>query len=66
MEKTTGSRAEVFHGTAKHTSGGLTKTDLVQNKKGEIVSAKKSAMAKKDKRLEKAGYKTKKGKFKLF
>lgn len=66
MEKTTGSRAEVFHGTAKHTSGGLTKNDLVQNKRGEIVSAKKSAMAKKKKRLEKAGYKPKKGKFKLF
>ena len=64
--KAEGTRAEVFHGTATHTSGGLTKNDLIKNKKGEIVSAKKSAMAKKDKRLEKAGYKTKKGKFKLF
>ena len=64
--KTEGSRAEVFHGTAKHTSGGLTKDDLKKNKRGEIVSAKKSAMAKKDKRLEKAGYKTQKNKFKLF
>ena len=33
------------------------------NKHGRIVSTKKSATAKKDKRLEKAGYFTKKGKF---
>lgn len=66
MDKTIGTRAEVYHGTAKHTSGGLTKSDLIQNKKGEIVSAKKSAMAKKNNQLVKSGYKTKKGKFKLF
>lgn len=58
-----GSRAQVMHGTAHHTSGGLTKRDLKYNKHGRIVSAKKSAKAKKEKRLEKAGYKTKKGKF---
>ena len=61
--KATGSRAEVFHETAKHTSGGLTKDDLIQNKQGRIVSKKMSEMAKKEKRLEKAGYKTEKGKF---
>jgi hypothetical protein len=58
-----GSRAQVMHGTAHHTSGGLTKKDLKMNKWGRIVSRKKSAKAKKDKRLEKAGYKTRKGKF---
>ncbi len=58
-----GSRAQVFHGNADHTSGGLTKKDLMQNKHGEIVSRKKHFQAKKDKRLEKAGYFTQKGKF---
>lgn len=58
-----GSRAQVIHGTAHHTSGGLTKRDLKYNKWGRIVSRKKSMKAKKDKRLEKAGYKTRKGKF---
>ena len=61
--KTFGSRAEVFHGNAKKTTGGLTKTDLLQNKHGEIVSRRKSIAAKKEKRLEKAGYFTKKGVF---
>ena len=36
------------------------------NKRGRIVSKKMSNRAKKEKRLEKAGYKTKKGKFTLF
>jgi hypothetical protein len=61
--KTFGSRAEVFHGTAKKTTGGLTKTDLMKNKHGEIVSKKKHFTAKKEKRLEKAGFFTQKGKF---
>lgn len=61
--KAVGSRAQVMHGTAHHTSGGLTKSDLKMNKWGRIVSRKKSAKAKKEKRLEKAGYKTRKGKF---
>lgn len=60
---TVGSRAEVWHGTAKHTSGGLTKKGLLQNKWGRIVSAKKHKTAKKEKRLEKAGFFAKKGKF---
>ena len=66
FKKTIGSRAEVFHGTAKKTSGGLKKKDLKKNKAGKIVSKKMSDRAKKEKRLEKAGYKTKKGVFKLF
>jgi hypothetical protein len=58
-----GSRAQVIHGTAHHTSGGLTKRDLKYNKWGRIVSKKRSALAKKTRRLEKAGYKATKGKF---
>ena len=63
FEKTIGSRAEVWHGTAKHTSGGLTKSELFKNKAGRIVSKKKHNSAKKDNRLVKSGYGTKKGKF---
>jgi len=54
--KTEGSRSQVMNGNAKHTSGGLTKKDLKYNKHGSIVSKKKSASAKKDKRLEAAGF----------
>jgi hypothetical protein len=61
--KTFGSRAEVFHGTAKKTSGGLEKKDLLKNKHGEIVSRKKHNTAKREKRLQKFGYFTEKGKF---
>ena len=64
--KAVGSRAEVWHENAKHTSGGLEKKDLKMNKRGRIVSRKKSKTAKKQKRLEKAGFKPKKGTFKLF
>jgi len=41
-----GSRAQVMHGTAHHTKGGLTKKQLKYNKYGKIVSARKSASAK--------------------
>jgi len=58
-----GTRAQVWHGTACKTSGGLTKKDLLMNKNGRIVSKKKHNTAKKDKRLEKHGYFAKKGKF---
>ena len=58
-----GSRAQVMHGTAHHTPGGLTKSDLKYNKWGRIVSKAKSAKAKKDNRLVKLGFKTQKGKF---
>jgi len=61
--KTIGSRAEVMHGTAKKTSGGLTKPQLKYNKQGKIVSKKASALAKKNNRLVKAGYTTQKGVF---
>jgi hypothetical protein len=58
-----GSRAQVWHETAHETSGGLTKSHLMKNKLGRIVSKKKHLTAKKEKRLEKAGYFTKKGEF---
>ncbi len=58
-----GTRAQVWHGTAYKTSGGLTRKHLVQNKHGRIVSRAKQATARKEKRLLKAGYGTKKGKF---
>lgn len=58
-----GSRAQVHHGTAYKTSGGLVKSDLLQNKHGRIVSKSKHNTAKKENRLKKAGYFTVKGKF---
>jgi hypothetical protein len=47
---------EVFHGTAKHTSGGLHKKNLVKTKRGRKAI----------KNLRKLGYIAKKGKFSLF
>ena len=61
--KARGTRAQVMHGTALKTPGGLTKSQLKYNKQGKIVSKKKSARAKRDNRLVKAGYKTTKGEF---
>ena len=61
--KTIGSRAEVFHGTALKTSGGLTKKDLFKGKDGRIKSRKASALAKRNNQLEKAGWGVKKGEF---
>ena len=43
--KTVGSRASVYHGNAKHTAGGLRKSDLKKNKDGSIVSRKNSERA---------------------
>lgn len=60
---TIGSRAQVWHGTAKKTSGGLTRNHLMMNKSGRIVSKAKHNTAKKENRLLKHGYGTKKGKF---
>jgi len=58
-----GSRAEVWHGNAFKTSGGLTKSHLLKNKSGRIVSKAKHETARKDNRLVKAGYGSQKGKF---
>jgi hypothetical protein len=38
-----GTRAQVMHGTAEKTKGGLTKKSLKYNKYGRIVSKRKSA-----------------------
>lgn len=62
-EQLEGSRAQVWHGTAYKTAGGLKKEDLLMNKWGNIVSKNKHQSAKKEKRLEKYGYTAKKGKF---
>ena len=62
-EMLVGTRAQVWHGTAFKTNGGLSKKDLIQNKAGRIVSKSKHSTAKKEMRLVKAGYGTKKGKF---
>jgi hypothetical protein len=58
-----GTRAQVWHGTAYKTTGGLTKNHIMQNKNGRIVSKSKHASAKRERRLVKAGYGTQKGKF---
>jgi hypothetical protein len=58
-----GTRAQVWHGTAYKTSGGLKKSDLFQNKAGRIVSKTKHSSAKRENRLVKSGYGTKKGQF---
>jgi hypothetical protein len=58
-----GSRAQVWHGNAYRTAGGLVKSELLMNKNGRIVSKKKHQTAKKEKRLEKHGFFAKKGKF---
>jgi hypothetical protein len=62
-----GTKAQVWHGSAKHTSGGLVKKDLMKTRKGRIVSKRKHAAGKKAlAQLKKAGYVAKKGTFKLF
>tara|TARA_B110000879_G_C11166830_1_gene511685 strand:- start:65 stop:1090 length:1026 start_codon:yes stop_codon:yes gene_type:complete len=58
-----GSREQVNNGTAYKTKAGLTKDDILMNKWGRLVSAKKHKTAKKEMRLEKHGYSAKKGKF---
>ena len=64
--KTVGSKAEVWHSSALHTSGNLYKKDLMKHK-GRIISRKKHAAGKKAiKHLRALGYIAKKGKFTLF
>lgn len=58
-----GTRAQVWHGTAYKTSGGLTHNDLMKNKAGRIVSKTKHNTAKRENRLVKAGFVTRKGHF---
>ena len=58
-----GSRVQVWNGTAYKTPGELTKSQLFFTKNHRIVSRKKHFTAKREKRLEKAGYFAKKGQF---
>jgi hypothetical protein len=60
--QTIGSRSQVWHGTAKRTSGGLTKSELIKVR-GRIKSRSKHLSAKKEQRLKKYGYGSKKGHF---
>jgi hypothetical protein len=59
-----GSRAQVMHGTAYKTVGNLLKQDLMKSKSsGKYVSKARSHIAKKENRLGKAGFVTRKGHF---
>ena len=41
--KTIGSKREVYNGTARRTAGGLTKSKLMKNRRGKVVSKKQHA-----------------------
>lgn len=58
-----GSRKQVWTGSAYKTEGNLTRKDFIMNKHHRIVSKKKYYSSKKEKRLQKYGYFTQKGKF---
>ena len=64
MDKTFGTRAEVWHCTALKTTGGLTKKDLVKDKYGKLVSkaARKAAVARMEREGKKAHVKVFKAK----
>lgn len=40
-----GDRSQVFEGQAERTKGGLSKDDLIQNKRGKIVSKKRAEIS---------------------
>lgn len=71
-DQTIGSRAQVFHGTAAHTAGGLYKKDLFKDKKTGLIKSEAAARAA-NRRMKKEGKKAmvkvfkpaKKGDFKL-
>ena len=58
-----GSRIQVWNRTAEQTSGGLKRSDLFQDKYGNLKSRKASNKAKRSKNLKKAGWTFKKGTF---
>jgi len=58
-----GSKRQVWNGTAEMTSGGVKRSGLIQNDKGEIKYKAMSKSAKKNKNLEKSGWTYQKGKF---
>ncbi len=57
-----GSKAEVWHGNARQTKGGIRKSGLMK-KDDRIVFKSKSISAKKSGNLAKAGFSTRKGMF---
>tara|TARA_B000000557_G_C20792371_1_gene451638 strand:- start:207 stop:533 length:327 start_codon:yes stop_codon:yes gene_type:complete len=61
--KLVGSRASVWHKNAYKTTGGLTRSNLLMNKLGRIVSLKKHKFEKSIDRLAKYGIKAKRGVF---
>lgn len=62
-----GTRSEVWHHTAHHTVGGLTKKDLIKNKRGHIVPKSRVNQGHKQARyLRDLGYCTQKNRFQLF
>lgn len=58
-----GSRKQVWSNGAYKTEGNLTRKNLMMNRWGRIVSAKKHKTARAEMRLRKYGYTAKKGKF---
>ena len=58
-----GSRRQVWNKTAKQTSGGLTRSELFQDKYGNIKSRRASKKAKRNQNLKKAGWTFKTGSF---
>lgn len=58
-----GSKRQVWNGTAEKTSGGVKRSGLLQNDRGEIKYKAMSKSAKKNKNLEKAGWTYQKGRF---
>lgn len=61
MGKIRGSKSEVFNGHALKTASGLTKNELIKNKRGKIVSRKQHEAGKKNiERLKQHRFKTKK------
>ena len=63
FQQLVGSRAQVMHGTAYKTTGDLTSEKLMVNKSGRFVSRRKHTSAKKENRLVRHGYGSKKGQF---
>ena len=63
FEQLVGSRAQVMHGTAYKTTGDLTAEKLMVNKSGRFVSRRKHTSAKRENRLVRHGYGSKKGQF---
>lgn len=58
-----GARRQVWNGTAYMTDSGMTKSDLIKNKHGRLVSKIKHNTARRENRLKKHGWTARKGEF---